>query len=93
MKSTEGALNRALENRINRLGYRLLGWNRIDEAKKIMLLNTELFPASANAFDSYGEALMLSGDTASAIINYEKSLELNPENNNATEQLRLLRGE
>jgi hypothetical protein len=93
LKSTEGALTRALENRINRLGYRLLGWRRIAEAQKILLLNTELFPTSANVFDSYGEALMLGGDTASAIANYEKSLELNPDNNNATEQLRLLRGE
>ncbi|MEW6411317.1 MAG: hypothetical protein AB1483_02460 [Candidatus Zixiibacteriota bacterium] len=93
LRSTESVLNRGLENRINRLGYRLLGWNRIDAARRIMLLNTELFPESFNVFDSYAEALMFSGDTASAIINYEKSLELNPDNNNAVEQLRLLNGE
>jgi predicted negative regulator of RcsB-dependent stress response len=33
---------------------------------------------------------MKSGDNQSAIINYKKSLELNPENNNAREMLKML---
>ena len=41
--------------------------------------------------DSLGEALAESGDVAAAIQSYEKSLELNPENDNAVAMLARLR--
>jgi tetratricopeptide (TPR) repeat protein len=56
------------------------------------MFNVEAFPESFNVYDSLGEAYMNSGDTEKAIINYQKSLELNLENNNAKEMLKKLTG-
>ncbi|MBT8274095.1 MAG: hypothetical protein KJO77_09825 [Bacteroidia bacterium] len=67
------------EEEINSFGYLLMGKERFKGALQIFKLNTELFPNSFNAFDSYGECLLLSGDRANAILAYRKSLELNPE--------------
>ena len=47
------------------------------------LLNTEKFPTSFNAFDSLAEAYMRNGDDELAVKNYEKPLQLNPNNENA----------
>lgn len=48
--------------------------NKFDEAVAILKLNVEAFPASANTYDSLGEAYMLKGDTDSAIKNYKLAL-------------------
>ena len=45
-------------------------------------LNVEAFPNSSNVYDSYGEVLLILGDTTNAIPNYKKSVELNPINEN-----------
>jgi cytochrome c-type biogenesis protein CcmH/NrfG len=50
----------------------------------------ELYPQSANVYDSLGEAHMTDGQKKLAIQNYKKSLELNPDNNNAKEMLEKL---
>ncbi|UCG60501.1 MAG: hypothetical protein JSV52_09200, partial [Candidatus Zixiibacteriota bacterium] len=81
------------EIQLNGLGYRLMFWRRLEDALKILKLNVELFPNSFNVYDSYGEALMYYGDTANSILNYEKSFELNPDNTNAVEILKRLKGE
>jgi tetratricopeptide (TPR) repeat protein len=62
------------------------------EAVRIFSLNVEAYPASFNVYDSYGEGLMYAGDTAQAIINYEKSLKINPDNTNAVNILEQLHG-
>ena len=71
------------ERELNILGYRLMGLKLSDKALDVFRLNIEMFPESFNVYDSYGEALLSVGDTAKAVINYKKSLELNPENDNA----------
>jgi C-terminal processing protease CtpA/Prc len=78
------------ERFINSLGYSLLGDNQIESAIKVFIKNTNLYPQSANTYDSLGEAYMLAGDKELAIKNYKKSLELNPQNTNAVEQLKKL---
>ena len=78
---------------LNLLGYALLQRNRVDDAIKIFKLNVEVYPQAFNTYDSLGEAYMNAGETELAIKNYEKSLELNPQNENAVNQLRTLRGE
>ena len=81
------------EGRLNQIGYQLLAEpDRIDEAISIFRLNTELFPASSNTWDSLGEGYMEAGQTELAIANYEKSLELDPSNTNAVAMLERLRG-
>jgi len=93
LKSNTSGLTRILEMRLNGLGYRLMGWQKLLEAIKILRLNVELFPGSFNTYDSYAEALLNHGDTLASIENYERSLELNPENTNAERILKTLRGE
>jgi len=79
------------ENNLNILGYQLLARNRLDDALAIFKLNCGEFPNSGNVYDSYGESLLLKGDTAQSIQNYEKSLKLDPTNKNAVEVLKKIR--
>ena len=78
------------ESEFNALGYRLMGAGEMKAAVEIFKLNVELYPKSANVYDSLAEAYMNSGDTKKAIKNYRKSLELNPDNTNAKEMLKKL---
>lgn len=81
------------EKKLNSLGYRLISLNKLPEAIAVLKLNVESFPKSFNTYDSLGEAYMLYGNTDLAIKNYEKVLELNPENTNALEKLKQLQKE
>ncbi len=74
---------------VNRIGYYLMQ-SGSEEALEMFILNTMLYPQSYNAFDSLGEAYLANGDTELAKSNYAKSLELNPNNENAKEALRQL---
>ncbi|MBL4656882.1 MAG: tetratricopeptide repeat protein [Flavobacteriales bacterium] len=69
------------------LGYNLLGLKEFAKAIIVFKLNIEAHPMSWNAYDSLGEAYMKNDNSVLAINNYEKSLELNPENTNATKML------
>jgi len=79
------------EGVLNWLGYHFLyWWGREEEARDVFRFMTELFPVSANAFDSLGEACFVLGDKAAALENYRRSLELNPESANAKEMIKRL---
>jgi CubicO group peptidase (beta-lactamase class C family) len=67
------------EPQLNQLGYQLLQTNKRKEAIEIFKLNVEAYPQSANVYDSLGEAYMVEGNNEQAIVNYKKSLELNPQ--------------
>jgi cytochrome c-type biogenesis protein CcmH/NrfG len=56
----------------------------------VFSLNTGAFPESANAWDSIGEAYMERDNRERAIESYRRSLELDPDNDNAREQLEAL---
>lgn len=75
------------ESELNQLGYSLIGSKRIEEAIKVFELNVQLFPKSANVYDSLGEAYLNKGDNKAALLNYKKSLELNPNNRGAKEMI------
>jgi CubicO group peptidase (beta-lactamase class C family) len=78
---------------INSIGYQLIGQKKLEEALRIFQLNVQLHPDSWNAYDSLGEAYMNHGDRELAIQNYEKSLELNPQNSGAAKMLKKLNEE
>lgn len=78
------------EAQVNKLGYWLLGKKRVREAIEVFKMNAEDYPNSSNAYDSLGEAYMLSGDKESSVKNYKRSLELDPNNTNATEMIKRL---
>jgi CubicO group peptidase (beta-lactamase class C family) len=73
-------------------GYKLLQAGNATYAAAIFKLSTEVFPNKDNTYDSYAEALMELGENEAAIKNYEKSLLLNPENDNAVRMLYKLTG-
>ena len=75
------------ENDLNIWGYSLMTSGELEKALTIFKLNTMLFPDSFNVFDSYAEALLKSDQKAKAIKMYEKSIELNPNNENAKSTL------
>ena len=77
---------------LNSLGYRLLRANRIEDAIAVFELNVAEYPEASNPYDSLGEAYLAAGDTARAIVNYEKSVELNPDNTNGIAVLERIRG-
>lgn len=79
------------EIQLNALGYRLLGVKKVREAIEIFKLNAETYPQSSNVYDSLGEAYMINGDKELAIRNYQRAVELNPQNTNAIEMLKKLR--
>jgi tetratricopeptide (TPR) repeat protein len=81
----------ASESQLNALGYRLLGMKNVKEAIEIFKLNVEEYPRSANVYDSLGEAYMMNGDKELATRNYQRAVELNPQNTNAVEMLKKLR--
>jgi tetratricopeptide (TPR) repeat protein len=68
------------EETLNTVGYGLLARGHTSQAVAALQFNAELFPQSANVFDSLGEALAAGGDMTKAIANYQKSLALNPDN-------------
>ena len=79
------------EEELNTLGYQLLRMKKMTEAIKVLRLNVEAFPQSANVYDSLGEAYLNAGDKPRAIENYEKSLRLDATNAGAVEKLKRLR--
>lgn len=76
---------------MNMLGYDYLKANKYDEAIAVFRMNTEAFPDSFNTYDSLGEAYAAKGDKKSAIKNYEKSVKLNPGNQNGIQMLEKLK--
>jgi CubicO group peptidase (beta-lactamase class C family) len=63
------------ERDVNDLGYALMNAGRVPDAVKILKLNAETFPDSANVYDSLAEATMKNGDDAQAILLYKKAIE------------------
>lgn len=80
-----------VESKINNLGYDLLNLSRLNDAIAVFTCNTQLFPNSANTFDSLGEAYMVNGQNELAIINYEKALTLEPDKTSAINALKKLK--
>jgi tetratricopeptide (TPR) repeat protein len=81
------------ERSLNEFGYEILGKNDAPGAISIFQLNTQIFPASANAWDSLAEAYLKSGDVKTAKRYYEKSLKLDPKNDSARAALQKLKGQ
>ena len=89
---SQGAI-KLIEIDLNTWGYQLLGRKKIDQAVGVFTLNTQLFPTSANTFDSLAEAYWSLGDSKNAIALYNKVLALQPDNNNAKNQLKKIKAQ
>jgi len=71
------------ESTLNEIGYFLMGKNRVNDAITVFEYNTVLFPSSGNGYDSLGEAYYKQGDKQKALVNYKRSFQLDPTNQNA----------
>jgi hypothetical protein len=67
---------RTFEADINSLGYQLLAHGNLSKALVVFRLNTRMYPRSANAFDSMGEALLAAGKRQDAIAAYHRAVEI-----------------
>jgi len=83
LKAAHSATYSFDEGELNSLGYELIRTKRFKDAIRILQLNVEAFPESSNVYDSLAEAYMDDGDKARAVVNYRRSVELNPKNRNA----------
>ena len=80
------------EYALNVLGYQLMEQNKVNDALLIFQVNTELYPASANTWDSYGECLLQLDRKEEALQAYKKSLELDSNNSGAKRVIKELEG-
>jgi CubicO group peptidase (beta-lactamase class C family) len=78
---------------LNTLGYRMLRADRMRDAIAIFELNVAEYPDASNPYDSLGEAYLAAGDTVRAVENYQRSVELDPNNSNGIAILDRLRGD
>ena len=77
---------------LNTVGYEWLHDKKdTKSAIAIFTYGTELIPSNANLYDSLGEAFYKNKEYEAAVKNYKKSLELNPDNNNAIKMLQTIK--
>ena len=77
---------------MNLLAYQLMGGGKDDLAYEIFKTDLELFPNSWNVYDSYAEILLKLGRKEESIKMYQKSMELNPQNENGKMMLEKILG-
>src|SRR5439155_21938014 len=75
------------ESSVNSLGYGLLSRKQTADAIRIFQLNVQLYPESANTYDSSGEAYMAAEDKAQTDKKYDEAILLKPHTTNATDML------
>lgn len=80
----------ASERNLNLEGMRLVQSGRLDAAIKLLTLNTQLYPDSANTWDSLGYAYLRQGNKPLARDNYRKALSIDPEFATAKQALKTL---
>lgn len=71
------------EQRLNVLGYQLMNEGQLKQAWTLLFVNMQLYPKSANVYDSYAEACLKLGDKKEALIQYKRALAMDPLNTNA----------
>jgi tetratricopeptide (TPR) repeat protein len=80
------------EGDLNNLGLQLVYNPKTSEQGiNVFLLATTIYPSSANIFDSLAEGYLYIGNKNKAMINFQRSLKLNPENLNAINRLKELK--
>ena len=67
------------EDEFNQAGYQLMNNGQVQQAMMVFQFNTELFPESANAWDSLAESFWKSGNLEKAREYYNKAISMDPE--------------
>ncbi len=80
------------EGKLNNLGLQLVfNPNTSDKGISVLQFAIDIYSKSSNLFDSLAEAFLFVGDKEMAIKNFEKSLKLNAQNQNAINRLQELK--
>lgn len=79
------------ERDVNGMGYALMNQGLLEAAVRLFELNAASYPNSFNTWDSLAEGYLAQERFDDAEANYEKSLELNPSNDNARTKLAEIR--
>ena len=93
LKKTQADVYNFGEYELNMLGYQLLWRNMNEAAIEVHKLNTQVYPDSANPYDSLGDTYEASEEVELAIESYERALEIDPEVPSAIEGLKRLKPE
>ncbi len=91
LKKSPDPKNRPEESLLNEVGYGYFRFGQFDESIRVFQKNVQEYPQSSNVYDSLGEAYAAAGKKDLAIANYEKSIELNPKNENGIQRLKKLK--
>jgi tetratricopeptide (TPR) repeat protein len=84
----EELVSQGFNHIINKLGYEWLkDIKNTDGAIKVFSYGIKLMPNNASLYDGLGEAYFEQKDWTKALINYAKSLSLNPDNKNAIKMI------
>jgi tetratricopeptide (TPR) repeat protein len=89
--TTDDELSSLIEAQINAAGYAAAQADDLKRASEILRLNTDLFPNSANAWDSFAEITLYLGDQDAALDLYRQALQVDPDFSNAAEQIEKIR--
>jgi tetratricopeptide (TPR) repeat protein len=80
------------ENALVAMATPLINANKAEDAITWLQLNAEFFPRSSPTYAALGQAYARKNDKENAVKNFEKAVELDPNNQNAKRQLEQLRG-
>ena len=80
----------SIEDYINALGYRLLKEKQYQATIYVLKVNSLLYPSSSAVWDSLGEAYLEGKNYRASLSNYQKALELKPEDTDTKETIRQL---
>ncbi|MGG5211074.1 serine hydrolase [Chryseobacterium sp. MIQD13] len=78
------------EDYLNNVGYGQLNKKEFTKAIDVFRLNTLLYPERANTYDSLGEAYLKAGQKEKAKESYQKALQIDPKNEDASKILKTL---
>lgn len=83
---------RVMEGNLNTLGLQLVfNPNTSEQGINVLILATHIYPESANLYDSLAEGYLYLGNHDEAIKNFEKSLSINRQNQNAINRLKQMK--
>jgi tetratricopeptide (TPR) repeat protein len=81
---------KVFEVELNDVGYELLEKGKVKAAINVFKLNVNYFPKSWNCYDSLADGYMKAKLYSLALLNYQRSVEMNPNNKHGIEQIRKL---
>ncbi|MEH6537542.1 MAG: alpha/beta hydrolase-fold protein [Psychroserpens sp.] len=90
VSKTLGYDNKPDESLLNRMGYQLMGMEKMDLANEFFQMNIAYYPKSFNVYDSLGDYYLAIENKNKAIESFEKALAIkeNPDSRKKLDQLK-----